>query len=53
MYTNGVYFIKYYPMKKKSDASGTLKKLMQDIGIPSELHGDDAKEKNSMFILSA
>ncbi len=31
-------------MKTKSEAPDTLIKLMQDIGIPSHLHSDDAKE---------
>jgi hypothetical protein len=44
MYTNDVDFTKFYPMKKKSDASDTVIMFMQDIGIPSELHSDDAKE---------
>jgi hypothetical protein len=44
MYTNDVNFTKFYPMKKKSDAPDTLISFMQDIGIPSELHSDDAKE---------
>ncbi len=31
-------------MKKKSDAPDSLVQFMQDIGIPSHLHSDDAKE---------
>jgi hypothetical protein len=44
MYTNDVNFTKFYPMKKKSEAPDSLILFMQDIGIPSELHSDDAKE---------
>jgi len=43
MYTNNVHFTKFYPMHRKSDAPDTLLQFMQDIGIPSELHSDDAK----------
>jgi hypothetical protein len=31
-------------MKQKSEAANTLLELCQDIGIPAELHSDDAKE---------
>ncbi len=31
-------------MKRKGDAPDTLISFMQDIGLPSELHSDDAKE---------
>jgi hypothetical protein len=44
MYTNNVDFTKFYPMKLKSEALYTLISFMQDIGIPSDLHSDDAKE---------
>ena len=44
MYTNDVHFMKFYPMQWRSDAPDTLVIFMQDIGIPSELHSDDAKE---------
>jgi hypothetical protein len=44
MYTNNIHFSKFFPMKRKSDALDTLISLMQDIGIPSALHSDDAKE---------
>ena len=44
MFTNDVNFSKFYPMKRKSEASDALVSFMQDIGIPCELHSDDAKE---------
>jgi hypothetical protein len=44
MYTNDMNFTKFYPMKTKAEAPNTLISFMQDIGIPSELHSDDAKE---------
>lgn len=44
MYTNNIHFTKYYPMRLKSDAPDTLIPFMQDIGILSDLHSDDAKE---------
>jgi hypothetical protein len=44
IYTNDINFTKFIPMKKKSDAPDTLLAFMQDVGIPSDLHSDDAKE---------
>jgi hypothetical protein len=44
MYTNDAHFTKFYPMKRKGDAPDTLISFVQDIGIPSEPHSDDAKE---------
>lgn len=44
IYTNDINFTKFIPMKKKSDAPDTLLAFMQDVGIPSHLHSDDAKE---------
>jgi hypothetical protein len=44
MFTNDVHFSKFYPMRTKSEAPNTLVSFMQDIGIPSDLHSDDAKE---------
>ncbi len=41
---NEINFTKFYPMKQKNEAPGTLISFMQDIGIPSELHSDDANE---------
>jgi hypothetical protein len=44
LYTNDVDFTKVFPMKTKSEAPDTLVAVMQDVGIPSALHSDDAKE---------
>lgn len=44
MYTNDIHFSKFYPMQRKSQAPDTLINFMQEIGIPSDLHSDDAKE---------
>ncbi len=43
VYTNEIGFIKFIPMQHKSDASDTLIEFMQDVGIPTELHSDNAK----------
>jgi hypothetical protein len=47
MYTNDMHFMKFYPMWLKSEAPDTLIQLIQDVGIPSDLHLDDAKELTS------
>jgi len=39
---NGAVFV--YPMKSKSEAGNQLLKLIQQIGVPSELHRDRAPE---------
>jgi hypothetical protein len=44
VYTNDINFTKVIPLKKKSKAPDSLVQFMQDIGIPSHLHSDDAKE---------
>jgi hypothetical protein len=44
MFTNDVHFTKFYLMRAKSEAPDALISFMQDIGIPSALHSDDAKE---------
>jgi len=44
LYTNDVDFTKVFPMRNKSDAPDTLISFMQDVGIPSVLHTDDARE---------
>jgi hypothetical protein len=44
IFTNDVNFSMFYPMKRKSEAPDALVNFMQDIGIPCELHSDDAKE---------
>jgi hypothetical protein len=44
MFTNDIDSTKFYPIKLKSKAPNTLILVMQDIGIPSDLHGDNTKE---------
>jgi hypothetical protein len=44
VYTNDVHFTKVFPLKRKADAPDSLVQFMQDVGIPSHLHSDDAKE---------
>jgi hypothetical protein len=44
MYTNDIHFSKFYPMQRRSQAPDTLINFMQDVGIPSDLHSDDAPE---------
>jgi hypothetical protein len=46
MYTNDVHFTKFYPMINKSEAPDMLIKLIQDIGVPSKLHSDNANWKD-------
>ncbi len=44
LFVNDIKFLRIFPMKKKSDAPSTLLELIQDIGIPSAIHTDGAKE---------
>lgn len=44
IYINDISFTKVFPMKHKIKASNILIQFMQDIGIPSCLHTDDAEE---------
>ena len=37
-------YAKFTPMRLKSEAPQALKELIQDVGIPSEIHTDGAKE---------
>jgi hypothetical protein len=46
IFVNDVGFMKLIPMKQKSEAGYALTEFIQDIGIPSSLHTDDAKELN-------
>jgi len=46
LFVNDVKYLRIMPMKKKSDAGSALLELLQDIGIPSALHTDGAKELN-------
>jgi hypothetical protein len=44
LYTNDLAFTRVYPMKLKSQAHESLSAFIHEIGIPSSLHSDDAKE---------
>ncbi len=44
IFTNNVGFTRIYPMKLKSKAPNALLEFVQDIGIPAQLHSDNAKE---------
>jgi len=44
IYTNDLAFTRVYPMKLKSQAHKTLSAFIHEVGIPSSLHSDDAKE---------
>ncbi len=44
LYTNDIGFIKVYPMQSKAEAYDSLNTFIHEIGIPHELHSDNAKE---------
>ena len=44
IFVNDVSFTRFIPMKAKSEAGDALVEFIQDVGIPSALHSDDAKE---------
>jgi hypothetical protein len=46
VFTNDVRFTRVTPLPTKSLAGDALLTLIQDIGIPSALHTDDARELN-------
>jgi len=47
IFVNDLGFTRLTPMKTKSEAGHALLKFIQDIGIPSSLHTDNAKEMTS------
>ncbi len=47
LFVNDIGFYHFVPMKSKSEAGNALLEFIQDIGIPSALHTDDAKELTS------
>jgi hypothetical protein len=47
IFVNDVGFSHFIPMKTKADAGHALLEFIQDIGIPSALHTDDAKEQTA------
>lgn len=44
LFTNDTKFLQIIPMKKKSEAANALMEIIQDIGVPSALHCDGARE---------
>jgi len=44
VYTNDHGYSKVYPMKLKSQTHETLSTFIHEVGIPSAIHSDDAKE---------
>jgi hypothetical protein len=44
LYTNDIGFSKIYPMKSKSETPDSLLTFIHDVGIPSSIHSDGAKE---------
>jgi len=44
IYANKSGFTKMYPMETKSQAHNTLSNFVHEVGIPHELHSDNAKE---------
>jgi hypothetical protein len=42
LYTNDIGFMKVYPMQSKSETHETLNAFIHEVGIPYELHSDDA-----------
>jgi hypothetical protein len=45
VFANNVNFVKSIPMRRKGEARDSLVEFIHDIGIPSELHTDGAKEE--------
>ena len=44
IFTYGQGFVIAFPMKSKEDAGDSLQKLCRDVGVPIELHSDNANE---------
>ncbi len=44
VFVNDVNFTRIYPMKRKGEAGNALLEFIRDVGIPSTLHTDNAKE---------
>ena len=44
IFTDGQGFVIAFPMKSKEDAGDSLQKLCRDVGVPIELHSDNANE---------
>jgi hypothetical protein len=46
IFANDIGFVKGYPTGWKSEAGNVLDSFFQDVGVPSRLHTDGAKEMN-------
>ncbi len=44
IYANDINFTRLFPMRTKGEVGDTLLEFIRDIGIPSEVISDDAKE---------
>jgi hypothetical protein len=44
LFTNDVGFVKVYPMQSKAETYDALNTFIHEVGIPHELHPDNAKE---------
>jgi hypothetical protein len=47
LFINDIGFYHFIPMKRQSEAGDTLLEFIQEIGVPSSLHTNDAKELTS------
>jgi len=45
IFVNNIDFVKIIPMHRKAEAGDALVEFIQDIGIQSEMHNDEAKEQ--------
>ncbi|MGH3055661.1 MAG: hypothetical protein ACRDL7_11860, partial [Gaiellaceae bacterium] len=45
IFVNDIDFVRFIPMQTKSAAGDALAEFIQDVGIPSTLHTDNAKEE--------
>ncbi|MGH3054467.1 MAG: hypothetical protein ACRDL7_05760, partial [Gaiellaceae bacterium] len=45
VFVNDMEFVRFIPMQSKSAAGDALAEFIQDVGIPSTLHTDNAKEE--------
>jgi hypothetical protein len=46
LFVNDIGFMRFIPMKLKSEAGYALAEFIQDVGVPASLHTDEAKELN-------
>jgi hypothetical protein len=44
VFMNDLNFMRVYPIKKKQSASHALLEFIRDVGVPSTLHTDNAKD---------